>query len=355
MSGGVDSSAAAALLHAEGHEVVGVTLHLWDAPEPSRIGRCCAPEDRDDARRTCDFLGVPHYVFDERVAFRKSVVDPFLDTALAGQTPLPCASCNQSVKLARLIELADQLGASQVATGHYARIQKGADGRPRLLRGVDHDKDQSYFLYGTPESMLQRLRFPLGEMVKTEARDRARALGVPNWAKPDSQELCFLPDAGLRDFVERERPGAQRPGNVVDEQGEVLGRHEGVAGFTVGQRRGLGLGGGPTRHVLRIIAERDEVVAGPPEALACAGLRAERTRWTLPPPPEPFRAQVRVRYRHEPAPALVTARNGHLDVSFEQPQRAVAPGQAAVVYDGDEVLGGGTIASAASDAVSIAR
>src|SRR5690349_3803614 len=244
MSGGVDSSVAAALLHEAGHQVIGVTLHLWDAEGQDKVGRCCAPEDRDDARRTCEQLGVPHYVLDERDAFRSAVVEPFMDAYLAGRTPSPCVQCNQHVKLGRLWEIAQSLGASHVATGHYARAVEGPAGEPRLLRGCDHDKDQSYFLYGVPHEILARLVFPLGSMVKDQARGEAKRLGLPNWDKPDSQELCFVPDGDVRGFIGRRRTGtASVPGPVLDESGRELTRQAGIEGFTIGQRRGLAVAG----------------------------------------------------------------------------------------------------------------
>ncbi|MDH5676330.1 MAG: tRNA 2-thiouridine(34) synthase MnmA [Myxococcales bacterium] len=346
MSGGVDSSLAAALLHEAGYEVVGVTLHLWDAEGKQQVGRCCAPEDRRDARITCDFLGVPHYVIDEREAFRGHVVDPFVRDNAAGLTPSPCVACNQHVKLGRLVELADRFGASHVGTGHYARLEHApAEGPPalRLRRGDDHAKDQSYFLFGVEPAVLARLVFPLGEMNKGEGRERARQLGLPNWDKPDSQELCFVPDGDVAGFVRERRQEAGRAGAVVDEDGRELGRHGGIEGFTVGQRRGIGVGGGERRYVLRVVPDTAEVVVGPDTALLEDSLEATGARWLQPLPPAGRRAQVRIRYRHTPAPAFVTPTDAGFRVVFEEPQRAVAPGQAAVVYDGDEVLGGGYI------------
>jgi tRNA-specific 2-thiouridylase len=344
MSGGVDSSVAAALLHEAGHELVGVTLHLWDASGDQQVGRCCAPEDREDARRTCDHLGIPHYVLDEREAFRRDVVEPFLDDYRAGRTPIPCVECNRTVKLDHLVQLAPRFGCEAVATGHYARIAADADG-PRLLRGRDLAKDQSYFLFGLKPETLAQMVFPLGDLVKDEARAEGRRLGVPNADKGESQELCFVPDGDVAGFIARER-GPGRPGAMVDEGGAPVGEHAGIEAFTIGQRKGLGLGGGPARYVLRIVPDRDQVVVGPAEALRGTELRAERVRWIGAAPTEPFEGQVRIRYRHEPAAGRIEASEDGFRVSFATPQRAITPGQAAVIYRGDEVLGGGFITDA---------
>ena len=343
MSGGVDSSLAAALLAEQGHEVIGVTLHLWDAEGEDKVGRCCAPEDRDDARRTCELLGVPHYVIDERAAFRSHVVDPFIETNLAGRTPIPCVACNQTVKLARLAEIADSFGADALATGHYARLQPTAAGGVELLRGHDEAKDQSYFLFGVPQRVLARLLLPLGELHKPEARVHAQRLGLPNWNKPDSQELCFVPDGDVHGFVSR-HAGVQTEGDVLDEDGAVLGHHRGVAGFTIGQRRGLGIPGKLPRYVLRVVPETRAVVVGPAEHLLQRELRAEDVIWTASEPSAAFDAEVRIRSRHRAAPARVTPSGQGFRAVFEEPQSAIAPGQAAVVYQGERVLGGGYIA-----------
>jgi tRNA-specific 2-thiouridylase len=342
MSGGVDSSVAAALLQEQGHELIGVTFHLWDAAGEHKVGRCCAPEDRDDARRTCEHLGIAHYVIDERKAFRDDVVEPFLDAYLAGDTPSPCVACNQHVKVTRLIELADRFGCERVATGHYARIVRDEAGAVRLLRGRDHGKDQSYFLYGVPYDVLARLEFPLGDMHKSESREHAKRLGLPNANKPDSQELCFVPDGDIGGFVEKQR-GVSSRGPIVDERGEHVGEHQGIYRYTVGQRRGLGLGGGPTRYVLRVLPEQNTVVVGDDAGLLSSSLRSEQAAWCSTLSEESFSADVRVRYRHQPAPARVTRQGSGFSVEFAAPQRAITRGQAAVVYRGDEVLGGGII------------
>jgi tRNA-uridine 2-sulfurtransferase len=348
MSGGVDSSLAAALLHAAGHEIVGVTLHLWDAQGGDQAGRCCAPEDREDARITCDMLGVPHYVLDERAAFRAHVVEPFLNENLAGRTPIPCVHCNQQVKLLRLWELARSFGAGHVATGHYAQIAWGPDGEARLRRGEDRNKDQSYFLFGVPQPVLRHMLFPLGAMTKEQARLEARRLGLPNWNKADSQELCFVPKGDVASFIGRQRPepGASgQAGELRDEQGRVVGHHRGIEGFTVGQRRGLGISAPQPRYVLRVVPDQNAVIVGGEAGLLRRELRAERAAWLMDAPPQqPFEAQVQIRYRHAAAPARVTPAHDAFHVEFVEPQRAIAPGQAAVVYRGDDVVGGGFVA-----------
>jgi tRNA-specific 2-thiouridylase len=342
MSGGVDSSVAAALLQEQGHELVGVTFHLWDAEGQNKVGRCCAPEDRDDARLSCEHLGIPHYVIDERKAFRSEVVEPFLDAYLSGITPAPCVACNQHVKVTRLVALADRFGCERVATGHYARLARD-DGSTRLLRGRDRRKDQSYFLFGVPEAVLARLEFPLGELIKDETRAHGQRLGVPNWQKGDSQELCFVPDGDIGGFVERERL-VRGSGAIRDAAGELLGQHDGIYRYTVGQRKGLGLGGGPARYVLKVMPSDESVVVGDDAALYGSTLEVSSAAWCSGAPREPFEADVRVRYRAEPARARITPDGARFRVEFVEPQRAITPGQAAVVYRGDEVVGGGIIA-----------
>jgi tRNA-specific 2-thiouridylase len=344
MSGGVDSSVAAALLKERGHDLVGVTFHLWDAQGEDAVGRCCAPEDRDDARRSCEHLGIPHYVLDEREAFREAVVEPFMDAYLAGLTPSPCVTCNQQVKLGRLLEVARTFGCDRVATGHYARLVPDGD-RVRLLRGRDRRKDQSYFLYGVPQAVLSRMLFPLGDLDKGATREEGRRLGVPTWDKKDSQELCFVPDGDVGGFIARQRGAGGGAGRILDEAGQDLGAHPGIEHFTVGQRRGLHLGGQERpRYVLRVVPETRQVVVGDRGRLDGSTAEATEACWSGPVPRRPFAAQVQVRYRHRAAPATVTPAGERFRVAFDAPQRAITPGQAAVVYDGDAVIGGGVLA-----------
>jgi len=343
MSGGVDSAVAAALLREAGHDIFGVTLHLWDARPPQSVGRCCAPDDRDDARRVCDALGIAHYVLDARERFRSQVVEPFVEEHRAGRTPSPCVHCNAHLKLDFLTDLADRLGADGIATGHYARVHTDGRGVHHLLRGRDSHKDQSYFLFGLSQAVLGRLQLPLGELTKDQARREAERLGLHVARKPDSQELCFIPDGDVKGFLQREGLPA-RPGLLRSTSGGELGRHGGIAGFTVGQRRGIGLGGGPPRYVVRIDTDTAAVVVGSEDELLSSRLRARGAHWTVAEPSAPVQAHVRIRYRHRAAPAVVTPQGDCFEVCFEQPQRAIAPGQAAVLYQDDEVIGGGFIA-----------
>jgi tRNA-uridine 2-sulfurtransferase len=357
MSGGVDSSVAAARLADAGYDVVGVTLHLWDYADdghqgraPGQHGRCCAPEDQYDARRVADAVGFPHYTFDRRELFARSVVAPFVDAYLAGETPSPCTACNRGVKLAELFALADRLGASRVATGHYARIVRDG-GNARLAMGADRAKDQSYFLYASPAAWLDRLVFPLGDATKAEVRAEALARALPGAGKGESQELCFVgtgPHA-YADFVAARAGGRARPGPILDDTGRVVGSHDGIHRFTVGQRRGLGVALGKPAFVARIDADTGAVHLGgdgsllaPAVDLADVSLAAGVTL--------PTRARARIRYRHEGEPALVVVGGGGgARVIFDAPVRAATRGQIAVLYDdADRVLGGGRIQAVAS-------
>jgi len=355
MSGGVDSSVAAARLCDEGYDVVGVTLHLWDYPEEGKAGghgRCCAPEDQYDARRVADAIGFPHYTFDRRELFANAVVDPFVDAYLAGDTPSPCTACNRSVKLAELFAIADKLGAARVATGHYARVVRDDAGTPRLAMGADRAKDQSYFLYASPRAWLERLLFPLGASTKPEVRREAVARALPGASKGESQELCFTgsgPHAYV-DFVAERAKGRLRAGPIVDESGRTVGEHEGVHRFTIGQRRGIGVAMGRPTFVARIDAGSATVHLGGEEALRSRAADLVDVRLAdgvaL-----PLRARVKIRYRHEGDGAIVTASDapGAARVVFDAPVRAVTRGQVAVFYDGERVLGGGLIVDVPRD------
>jgi tRNA-specific 2-thiouridylase len=340
LSGGVDSATAAAILVSEGHRVVGMTMRLYDArgTEASAGGRCCGPRDVEDARRVCAHLGIPFYVIDHTEEFRRAVMDDFVAEYAAGRTPNPCVRCNEHVKFGPLLRRARALGATRLATGHYARIEGG-----RLRRAVDEKKDQSYFLFAMPG--LEGVMFPLGGMTKDEVRARARALGLPNAEKEDSQEICFVPDGDYAGFVEGRV--AAEPGEIVDGEGRVLGRHDGVHRFTVGQRRGLGgaWGEGEPRYVVSIDALTRRVRIGARAETMRRRVAVGDVRWLGPAPGGELRARVQVRHRHAAAPATVRpTADGGAEVLFDADERAVAPGQAAVFYDdGDVVIGGGWI------------
>jgi len=349
MSGGVDSSVVAALLAEQGYEVVGVTLQLYDhGAAVGRKGACCAGQDIHDARRVADRIGIPHYVLDYESRFRAEVMDDFADSYLAGETPIPCVRCNQRVKFRDLLDTARDLGADALATGHYVRRGERPDG-PVLLRGVDPARDQSYFLFATTRPQLDFLRFPLGHLPKAETRALAARFGLPVADKPDSQDICFVPTGGYADVVAKLRTGAIEPGEIVDLEGRVLGRHEGVIGFTVGQRRGLKLGDrgdGEPLYVVRLDAARHRVVVGPKAALGRTRLSLREVNWLgagdAPDAGTPVAA--RLRSAMAPVPATVApAPDGRLAVTLEEPHTGVAPGQACVLYDGDRVLGGGWI------------
>lgn len=342
MSGGVDSSVAAARLLAQGFDVVGVTLHLWDYPDDGSVkSRCCAPEDIHDARRVADALGFPHYAFDRRELFQREVVQPFVDGYLDGETPSPCVRCNRGVKIKELIQLADRLDASRVATGHYARLVE-REGRTELYRGKDASKDQSYFLHMLDQQTLSRLCFPLGDSDKAEVRAEAVKLDLPGAHKGESQELCFVPTGRYDSFVNERAQGRVRPGPIVDEHGKVVGQHEGVHKFTVGQRRNLGVALGKPSYVVGIDPEQGRIELGPVDKLMASS--AELGDVSLAHDLSlPLSAQVQVRYRGKPLAARILKSPGGARVVFEQPVQAVVPGQFAVFYDGDRVLGGGLI------------
>jgi tRNA-specific 2-thiouridylase len=343
MSGGVDSSVAAAMLVEQGCEVVGVTMHL-----AGDASRCCSLDDADDARRVAEKLGIRFYVANYTRQFRSEVMERFAEEYLAGRTPIPCVACNQRFKFRHLLDRARALGARAVATGHYARVERDPSGGGRRLRtAIDLAKDQSYFLFDLDQDQLAKALFPLGALHKSEVREHARRLGLATAEKPESQEICFVPDGDYASVVERLRPEAKGlEGEIVDSQGRVLGRHRGVHHFTVGQRRGLGLSSSERLFVIGLDAAKRRVVVGAAADLLARGATLQGVSWVAgSPPDDPIHARVRVRYRHEGAPAEVRSTGAGLaEVHFKEPVRAVAPGQAAVFYQGDIVLGGGWIA-----------
>lgn len=346
MSGGVDSAVAAGLLVQQGYDVVGLTMRLWTQEDPNapRLHRrCCPAEDMDDARTAAGLLGVPHYVLNMEEAFSAHVVDYFVSEYGRGRTPNPCLPCNEHVKFRALMAHAEAMDAAYLATGHYARIE-GENGAYRLLSAADGEKDQSYVLYMLGQRELGRLLFPLGGLRKERVRGLAAEMGLPLAEKPDSADICFLPTEDYRDFIAERVP--QRLGDVVDATGNVVGRHAGVAGFTIGQRRGLGVAVGEKRFVTAIDPQLNVITVGGEDELLAHTLTVEDVRWVAgPPPADDIVADVRIRYRSAPGRARVRVTGEGACVRFERPQRAIAAGQAAVFYHGDDVLGGGIIAA----------
>ena len=353
MSGGVDSSVAALLLNRQGCDVIGVTMKLYDIDQanlPDYYRGCCTIDDVEDARAVCRILGAPHYVFNVQQEFRAFVIDYFRREYESGRTPHPCIACNDKIKFSFLAQRARTLGAGHVATGHYARIEPDDCGGWTLRRGLDADKDQSYVLFGMRQEQLAATLMPVGRYPKAQIRRLAADAGFPNAGKPDSQDICFIPNGDYRDFL-RQRTDAQ-PGDIVDAAGNVLGRHEGIQYFTVGQRRGLGLSGGPPRFVIRLEPDTRRVVVDSEAGLYQDTLYAAPVSWVSgAPPAEPVDVMVKIRYKFAAAPATVTAVGDGAVARFREPQRAITPGQAAVFYQGDTVLGGGAIAGYAPDSL----
>lgn len=342
MSGGVDSSVVAALLHSQGYEVIGITLQLYDhGAMVGKKGACCAGQDIHDARRVADSLGIPHYVLNYENKFKESVMDDFVDTYLAGSTPIPCVRCNQSVKFKDLLETARDLGADCMATGHYVqRVVK--HGKAELHRGADPDKDQSYFLFATTQEQLEFLRFPLGGLRKEETRALAAQFHLATAEKPDSQDICFVPTGGYAKVIEKIRPGAAEPGEIVHVDGQVLGAHTGIIHYTVGQRRGLVSGSAEPLYVVKLDAPNRRVIVGPRSALAKTDFHIKELNWL---DVMQGRDAIRVKMRSAQKPVLASIRPmpGDAQVHLAEAYEGIAPGQACVIYDGDRVLGGGWI------------
>jgi len=348
MSGGVDSSVAAARLVEAGYDVVGITMRVWGRGDEtaSRFGSCCGSEAVDDARRVAAALGIPYYVVDMATEFDRAVIGPFADDYARGRTPVPCVACNSDLKFGSLLARARAWDAAAVATGHYARIERDtATGRVSLWRARDHRKDQSDFLWPLTQTQLAGARFPVGELTKEEVREHARRLGLATADKPDSQEICFVPDGDYRGFLLRRDPALFRPGAIVDLGGRPLGQHAGVAGFTIGQRKGLGLATSRPLYVVDLDPEADRVIVGDAADLEQDRLVASRVNFIDGEVPgAERRVTARIRHNHEPAPATVLPQaDGRVLVVFDEPQRAITPGQSCVWYDGERVVGGGVI------------
>ncbi len=364
MSGGVDSSAVAAMLRAEGHSIVGLTMQLWNqrrlsghAGMPESVqGRCCSIDDVYDARRVAETIGIPYYVVNHEARFERDVVKPFVSEYLAGRTPIPCSLCNNFLKFDEFLVMARQIGAEKIATGHYARVSYSeSTGRWVLQRPMDRAKDQTYFLFGLTQEQLSRTLFPLGGMTKAEVREVARRHGLASAEKPESQEICFVPGGDYKRFIEAylEEQGEALPdssGELVSTTGQTIGEHGGIHNFTVGQRKGLGVATGSPLYVIQIKPASDpaanQVVLGPDELLYSKTLRARDLNWiSIASLTEPLRVSIKIRHRHEPAMARIeNTAPGEVTATFDEPQRAITPGQAAVFYDGDTVVGGGWIA-----------
>ena len=350
MSGGVDSSVAALLLKEQGYDVIGITMRLFPYEDDDRIEPltsykkgCCTPQDVDDARRVCQTIGVPHYLMNFEREFQEHVIDYFCQEYARGRTPHPCLACNDMIKFRFLLQRALAMDADYVATGHYARLQH-TNGRYHLLTGTDSSKDQSYVLFTLRQQELERTLLPVGWYTKAEIRDLARDAGLSVAEKPDSQEICFIPSGDYRQFVaERTTP---TPGDIVDTDGNILGRHVGIEGFTVGQRRGLGITSDKPLFVLSVDADRHRIVVGPAEGLLQDTLWASRVNYPAGDPVGPLEVQAKVRYNARQMPATLYPRGDEAVIRFHQPQRAITPGQAVAFYQGDELLGGGIIEGA---------
>lgn len=352
MSGGVDSSVAAALLKEQGYEVIGISMQVWDyskftAPEGEKFDTCCSLDDIHDARRVAEQLSIPFYVVNFEEEFQNLVIRDFVDEYLAGRTPNPCVRCNQWIKFELLLKKARGLGAEYIATGHYARTFQDSDGRYQLLKGLDGAKDQSYFLFTLTQEQLAMTLFPLGHLTKPEVRALAVKYGLRVAEKGESQEICFVPDNDYVRFIEEERGKELLSGNIVDREGTILGTHRGTYRYTIGQRKGLGIAHSEPLHVLELNADRKEVVVGPKRELSCTGLLASQVNWIMAAPDAPLTASCRIRYRHQPVPCTITPlADSRVLVHFAKAEQSVTPGQAVVFYSDETVLGGGWIEKA---------
>ncbi|WP_262694822.1 tRNA 2-thiouridine(34) synthase MnmA [Kordiimonas aquimaris] len=352
MSGGVDSSVTAGLLKEQGYDVVGITLQLYDhGVAVQKKGSCCAGQDIHDARRVAEELGIPHYVLDYESRFKEQVMEDFADSYIKGETPIPCVRCNQTVKFKDLLATAQDLGADCMATGHYVQRVVGEGGKAHLLRGKDNGKDQSYFLFASTQEQIDFLRFPLGGMDKEETRAHAERFGLIVADKPDSQDICFVPEGGYVSVIERLRPGAMEPGDIVDIDGNVLGQHKGIVRYTIGQRRGIGIGGTEDPlYVLKLDPARRRVIVGPKEALATREILVKEVSWIGEDVPnDGLLVTAKIRSTRPGVSAKLFAGNdGTARIELLEPETGVSPGQAAVFYHDDRVLGGGWISGAIS-------
>lgn len=362
MSGGVDSSVTAALLHEQGYDVIGITLQLYDhGAAIERKGACCAGQDIYDARRIAETLDFPHYVLDYEDKFKQSVIDDFVESYMKGETPIPCVRCNQTVKFRDLLEAAQDLDADCMATGHYVQQVKNPEtGRSELHAAIDQTKDQSYFLFATTQEQLEFLRFPLGGWTKDVTRQHADRFGLINADKPDSQDICFVPNGDYASIVKKIKPEAEKHGDIVDLDGNVIGEHNGIIHYTIGQRRGLGIGGGVNSdnspfYVVRVDAQTNQVIVGPQEALARDLIHIDKANWLGVKTGDVIQVQAKLRSVSRPMPAQLTIIDGEKAVlTLDAPQYGIAPGQAAVCYVGKRVIGGGWISGTENSKISLA-
>jgi tRNA-uridine 2-sulfurtransferase len=347
MSGGVDSAVTAALLVKQGYDVVGMTMQLWDysAMKSRHAGRCCASEDIEDARRVAHHLKIPFYAINFQKEFMQQVVQPFMDDYISGRTPSPCVNCNSGLKFHELVRVAEKLRATHVATGHYAKVEQ-TDGRFRLRKARDLSKDQSYFLFNLNQEQLSRAMFPLGDLTKAEVREIAREMQLPVAEKPESQELCFLQGQPQGTFIQKHIPYLKTDGKMLDADGNTVAEHPGIQHFTIGQRRGLGVATGKPQYVVGIDPATNVVRLGSNDDLLKGGMKVSRVNWIAAQPAEEIQGRVRIRYKHDESSASIRPTGDGCVITFAEKQRAITPGQAAVFYDGDLLLGGGWITEA---------